>query len=402
MNLFAQQGSMEGDKITNGLSRGLIDGVILSPRDVSLSSMKEKIATYLSINNQTKILFDPQLYAAFSPAGEGNKLGYLMEDYSEYFKPYRRNQLIKESSVEELLVRALDFQNNMPNLEALIAPNILIPRSLDSIETVISTNFIRLARKSAQNIKNKKPLYVTLSISREALFKERDVVEFVNELTALDDPPDGFYLLISSRNQDARSEIFNADIISVWMYLNYALSLNGFSVINGYSDLLAPVLSAAGGAGVATGWWSNLRSFSIERFEPTSAKGRLPIQRYLSCVLLNRITFYELDLLRDRFPEVLNGLPTDEEFPVGGDPDRSKEVLQSWEAINKLINSVEAETSGTQIALEKCKTAIETAMSIYDRIIPQYPLDQKSNNDHLQALLEGIQSFKKLAEIDFS
>ena len=83
-------------------------------------------------------------------------------------------------------------------------------------------------------------MYVTLAINREALFKEQEIIEYVNELTALDEPPDGFYILIAARSQEARSEIYNADIISIWMYLNYALSINGFKVINGYSDLMAP------------------------------------------------------------------------------------------------------------------------------------------------------------------
>jgi hypothetical protein len=401
MKLYAQQGSMEGDKIKDGLTNKLIDGVILSPRDVSLETMKSKIDEYLSIDKSAELYFDPQLYAAFSPSGEGHKLGYLLDDYSEYFRPYRRTHLMKESSVEDLLARAIKFQSSIDGLTAVISPNIIIPRSLDSVETVISMNFVRLARKISNQEKNKKPLFVTLAISREALFKEQEIVEFVNELTAMEDPPDGFYILIAARNQEARSEIFNADIVSIWMYLTYALSLNGFTIINGYSDLMAPFLCAAQGAGAATGWWSNLRNFSIERFEPASGKGRLPIQRYLSCSLLNRITFAELDQLRV-LPNILNGLPTDNIYPVGGEPARNKEILQSWEALKKLIEVVDGKNSGTLTALEKCRSLVEKAIGIYDRITVRYDLDQKSNADHLPAIQEGIRLFGKLAEIDLA
>jgi hypothetical protein len=262
-------------------------------------------------------------------------------------------------------------------------------------------NFIRLARSISKRLGVEKPLYVTLAISREALFKEPEIIEFVNELTALEEPPDGFYLLIGARSQEARSEIFNADVISIWMYLNYALSLNGFKVINGYSDLMAPFLSAAQGYGAATGWWSNLRSFSIERFEPAAGKGRLPIPRYLSCALLNRITFPELNLLRT-MPEILNGLPTDSDYPAGGEPLRNKEVIQSWESLKKLINDVDAENVGAAAAVERCKKVVEKAVILYERINARYQLDQKSNDDHLPALQEGIDLFKKLAELDFS
>jgi hypothetical protein len=401
MKLYAQQGSMEGDRIASGIRNKLIDGVILSPRDISRDTMKSKINEYKSIDSMSELYFDPQLYAAFSPSGERHKLGYLLEDYSEYFKPYRRTQLTKESSVEELLRCSIGFQNRIVTLSAVIAPNIIIPRSLDSIETVISMNFIRLARRIATRLQIKKPLFVTLAINREALFKVQDIIEIVNDLTALDEPPDGFYILIATRSQEARSEIFNADVISIWMYLNYALSLNGFKVINGYSDLMAPFLSAAQGVGAATGWWSNLRNFSIDKFEPAVGGGRLPIQRYLSCSLLNRITFSELDQLRI-MPEILNGLSTDNDYPVGGEPARNKEILQSWESLKKLISAVDAENIGTVLALKRCIGMVEKAIGLYERITVRYDLDQKSNADHLPAIQEGIELFKKneLAELD--
>ena len=61
----------------------------------------------------------------------------------------------------------------------------------------------------------------------------------------------------------------------------------------------------------ATGWWSNLRTFTVERFSPATGGGRTPTERYLSCALLNRITYYELDILRRRVRSVLNKLGTD-------------------------------------------------------------------------------------------
>jgi hypothetical protein len=87
--------------------------------------------------------------------------------------------------------------------------------------------------------------------------------------------------------------------------------VNSFLVINGFSDLLTPFLGAAGAEAGATGWWSNLRTFSLERFSPAAGGGRTPTERYLSCALLNRITYYELDILRRRVRSVLNMLGTD-------------------------------------------------------------------------------------------
>ena len=108
--------------------------------------------------------------------------------------------------------------------------------------------------------------------------------------------------------------------------------------MNGYSDMFSPLLGATGADAGCTGWFSNLRTFSLGRFGPSSGGGRLPILRYSSKKLINRITFSELDSLRTRFPQVLNGLKTDELFDheVGSEPQRNQEVLQSWEAIRAL------------------------------------------------------------------
>jgi hypothetical protein len=103
----------------------------------------------------------------------------------------------------------------------------------------------------------------------------------------------------------ARAELFNAEVIAGWMFLNHVLSVYGFLVINGFSDLLTPFLEAAGAEAGATGWWSNLRTFSLERFSPATGDGRTPTER---CALLNRITYYELDILRRRVRSVLNRL----------------------------------------------------------------------------------------------
>jgi hypothetical protein len=70
----------------------------------------------------------------------------------------------------------------------------------------------------------------------------------------------------------------------------------------------------------------------MDRFAPETTGGRLPVQRYLSTKLLNRITFYELDAISIFQPNILNNLELDEEYMSEknkGEPDRSKEVLQT-------------------------------------------------------------------------
>lgn len=404
MKLFAQHGASEGEKINEGFSRNLLDGVIYSPRDVSFSSLKGKLDTLAADYENSERLIDPQYYAIFLNGNENAKLGHLLDPEFAYFQGRRRTQLERERQIQQDLDAVLKFQAGL-NVTGFIAPNIIIPNSLNSIESVISKNFIRLANEQYQALEDQRPLYTTLAISRNALGDKQELIEFLNEITLLENPPKGFYILISARNTEARSDIFNTDVIAAWMLINHVLTINGFDVINGYSDMLTPFLGAAGAKAGALGWWSNLRAFSLDRFSPSAGGGRLPILRYASMALLNRITFYELDGLRELVPSIMNNLPNDALYDNNNDngsqPQRNMEVIQSWEAV-KALNS--ALVTGDQTnSLQKCIDAIQQANLTYERI-QEFPirLDQKSNKEHLQPLWDGMRQFRRLAELDES
>lgn len=157
--------------------------------------------------------------------------------------------------MESELKKVLEYQTALP-LSGIIAPNILISRSFDSVEAAIAKNFVRLARKAYTPLKDKRPLYATLAISREALTDKAEVQGFLTDITLLDERPDGFYLLVACRSSEARAEILQADVIAAWMLLNHSLKVNGYEVINGYSDLISPFLGAVGGDVGCTGWFN--------------------------------------------------------------------------------------------------------------------------------------------------
>ncbi|MBN1576450.1 MAG: hypothetical protein JW913_07860 [Chitinispirillaceae bacterium] len=402
MKLYSQNGFGEVTKVIEGLQNDFIDGVIISPKDISSSKLTNKIEQYREVKKDAELLFDPQFYASIGMEADGYRLGHLLEDYNDYFTLRRRSALERESAVEGALEAALKYQMGMPFLDAIIAPNILISKSIDSAEALIAKNFIRLAPEIYKKLGGKKPLFLTLAVSREALDKD-DFLEFTNEITALDRPPAGFYILLGARNTEDRSEIFNSKILAYWMYLNYSLSaVNGFKVVNGFSDLASPILAAAGATAGATGWWSNLRTFSLSRFEPAMTGGHLPTPRYLSAKLLNRITFSEFDQIRKIVPSVANRLPSDEEYPEGergSEPYRHKEVLQTWNALKSICMDLNA--SVPKEALEKLMKAIREAQECYDKIQRiGIQLEPKSGSEHLEAIGESIQRFKSLAELD--
>jgi hypothetical protein len=400
MKLFAQVGHGLGDKVAIGLKEKLIDGAIFSPKDLKRETMVSRISEIRRDFPDAEIMVDPQFYVCLFANSPAINFGNIT-DWS-YFRTFRKGELERSQTVDRVLE---EYFKEIADLEvtSVLAPNIYISQSFDSREAVIAKNFVRQAREVYNKTGNKRPLLASLIICREALQDRKEFEDFINDITILDPRPDGFYLIIASRSAEALSDIYHTDVVANWMMFNLSLSINGFEVINGYSDLLTPFLGAAGGVAGATGWWSNLRVFSIDRFFP-SVGGRLPIVRYLSKLLLNRITFSEKEALIPFVPRVLNQLPHDQDYDRehspehSPEPERSREVLQSWEA----LKSLNEELSDNDVAtgLEKCLQAISRAGQAYSEIATfGIVLDQKSRDEHVLPLLDGLRQFRERAEL---
>jgi hypothetical protein len=392
MKLFAQIGHGLGDKVTMGLEEKLIDGAIFSPKDLKRDTMVSRISEVHHNYPDAEILVDPQFYVCLFANSPAINVGSIT-DWS-CFRTFRKGELERSQTVDRVLD---EYFREVADLEvtSVLAPNIYISQSFDSREAVIAKNFVRQAREIYDKTSNKRPLFASLIICREALQDRKEFEDFINDITMLETRPDGFYLIIASRSSEALSDIYHTDVVANWMMFNLSLSINGFQVINGYSDVLTPFLGAAGGVAGATGWWSNLRLFSIDRFFP-SVGGRLPIIRYLTKLLLSRITISEKEALSPFVSGVLNQLPHDEEYDP--EPERSREVLQSWEA----LKSLNEELSDSDVArgLEKCFQAISRAEQAYSEIASfGIVLDQKSRDEHILPLLDGLRQFRERAEL---
>ena len=395
MKIYAQQGFGEGDKISLGFKNDFIDGVIYSPRHTRKDTLVAKLDEYTREYPEKERLFDPQFYATLYAGEEDWRMGYLEDDYVDYFKSQQKSVLERENKTIECIEKTLRFQQTL-KVTGIIAPNIIIPRSFDSREAVISKNFIRNAAEVYAKLKDKRPLFATLAVSYQALSDRAAFEEFLNEITALDTPPDGFYVLISTSAPDANQEFFNATTIAGWMMLNYSLGLNGFKVINGYSDVLAPLLLSVGGYGGATGWFANLRNFSLASFQPPDG-GRRPLVKYLSNSLLSRITVPELDQLRELVPQVLNKLGTDSYYSAdnASTPQNvSHEVLQTWETIKAFTSRSASKNMPDR--LRDCRAAIRNARNIY-AAINKTPIQIQAGMEHIEEMDEAIDLFVKRA-----
>jgi len=399
MKLFAQHGYGPGDKIINGFKDNIIDGVIFSARYEKMEKILCDVRDITSVFSNAEILLDPEFYACFYAHQPDAKLGGLNE--WPYFSTQRRSQLESSEKVEKILADTFDTLVDLP-LTSIIAPNIFIPRSFNSIEAVIAKNFIRKTQQLFEETGDKRNVFATLAIDRDTLIDQTEFEAFLNDITALDNPPDGFYIIVGGgitdyRTEISRSELIHADVIAGWMMLNYTLSINGFKVINGFSDILTPFLGCAGGYAGATGWWSNLRMFSMSRYINTVSGGRLPTIRYLSNALLNRITHDERRAFVKLIPEINNGLPRDSDYE-GGEPDRKVEVLQSWEAISHLNN--ENIVSEMDESLQLLEDVVNRAEITHTNLAGYgLPVNREANREYMEALMESIRVFRRNAEI---
>ncbi len=394
--LFAQHGYSLGNKISDALTLKVINGVIFGPRDILPEQITSRIVEYRKISNSVECMIDPQYYAYSlankSDARLGNLIGY------PYFSAKRRSDLEREGFVKQEIKTCLDFQKEF-DLNFLVAPNILISRSFNSIEGVIAKHFFR----QVGELKNDydKPVYASLVISRDALLEKEELDIFLEEVTSCDAYPDGVYLLVAAQSSEARLDIYNADVIAGCLLINHAFKVSSIDVINGYSDILTPLLGCVGAKAGATGWWSNLRTFSLDRFQPNDGGGRQPNQRYLSAQLLNRLNYVEFHRLRGGFPGIVNGLPSDQYYPLqnGSEPERVKEVLQSWDALNRLCNQINSHDAGVNLGAFMGR--VKKAKELYEKIEAEtlMPLEEKSKGFHLDALEQAVTVFCQKAEI---
>jgi len=397
MNLLAQHGHQPSDKIIRGLQENVIDGVIFGPRYVKPEKMNEEITRLLSVKKSAALLIDPEYYATRYIGTPNNQLGYL-EEWS-YFVAHRRRDLVRTDIVDSILHTSQSTFRDF-NVTGYIAPNIYISQSFDSVEAGIALNFIDRTKEIFED--GTKPVYATLAVDRRALLSPGDFRYFLNDISGLDNPPDGFYILIGGGLLDERSDITHTEIVDPtviggWMLINHILSLNGFRVINGYSDILTSFLGAAGGDSGATGWWSNLRVFTMGKYIKAEGGGRQPNTRYLSKRLLNRIKLDERIAYLRLLPEVNNGLSHDQEYDAG-DPGRTIEAVQTWEAIKSLNDEIL--TSNLDTNMTHLHQKVNSAIEAYAGL-SRYGVVEgiETINQYLEALRDGIEEFKRLAEL---
>jgi hypothetical protein len=283
MKLYAQQGygtGPSGAKIVAGLKSRFIHGAVISPKDYGIGRTVELLEIMATQFPSADRLFDPQFYATQVADTPDGRMGNLLSGDYPYFKPRRRSQLESEAALRDDLESCLSLQAGLW-LTAVIAPNIVIRQRFNSIEALIAKNVIRNAKSVWKSMGDTRAIYATLAMDAEALQDRRELEEFASDLTVIEPAPDGFYVLVNNPSSEISPELIDPRTLAGWMFLNHTLKLNGFEVINGFTDILTPFLCASGGDAGATGWFNTQKVFSMDRFAPPA--GGVP-----SCAIFPR------------------------------------------------------------------------------------------------------------------
>lgn len=401
MNLYAQHGAQAGEKINAGLQVGVVSGVIYGAKDIAPDRLRDELVQLAAEHPTAARLLDSHYAACVIASEPGSRLGYLVGDRGHgYFRPRLRRDLERLPNVEEDLRSCLTYQASLP-VTGLIAPNIVIRRSLDSAEAVIAKSFIRQTAQIAREVDPNRPVFATLAISQGALGDRAELSAFLQEITELEDPPLGFYLLLEKPDSMPPPSLIEAGALARWMLVSHTLKVSGFQIVHGYCDMVAPYLAAAGADVGACGWFSTLKNYSLGKFAPARGFAVRPVARYASVGLLKSIRHTELHALRGLVPGVLNELPSDDLYPEddGSTPDATGEAVQNWDAIKAMIANSKHETVGA--SLTACHEMLDGAEMLYAQISLTAPLrlDERSNADHISAIRAELQEFARLAEL---
>ena len=216
-------------------------------------------------------------------------------------------------------------------------------------------------------------------------------------------PSAGFYLVV--HRDDSRYQArFDPNALENLLYLVYVLAeINSYEVICGYSDFVGTLLCAVGAKAIGTGWFSNLRQFTMDRFLPSTPK-RQARPRYSSQLLMNSMLLDEMDIIhrQGQLNSIMSGTTYDAVFNTVSNPSNApwamdESTLHHWLVLQRLITSVSGGT--VQNNLNICMGMISNAQTIYNNLSRMMSFNVYSGDHHLQQWETAISNFRNRVNI---
>lgn len=400
MGVLAQCGFGRATKLEKGLEQGTICGAIMSPKDERPERLEGFLNSSFGKEQASAImLFDPQFYVS---SLRSPNTGQLPE--YPYFGSYSNlgRADFSGTRIQEYVRGTIDYQADVLGtaLSYLVSPTV----AFEDFRDLWSQISLNLASESAEYCEKSecvRPLLISLVISETAFSAMDAVEEFLDALTEINTT--GFYILVKRESQGIQYAM-DEDRFARLMYFLYVLSeINGYEVVAGYSDLLSFLLHVAGVKYSASGWYQNLRQFSLSRFMPSSPRRR-PNKRYTSsklvaCPLLN--PDLENVFLAGEIEAVLSGSSYDDwmrKGPAQNEPNWTDEVacLAHWHALSQTGDAI-ARRSNIAERISEAESMLRRALAVHTYLHSKGIIFEAGTGvDHIHSWTASLKTFKRL------
>lgn len=394
-----QHGPAKGTKIEKAIVDGYCDGVVFSPREETIDSIR----TYCSNSflNKDNTFYDPQFY-------------YVRYDSSNY-KNLDKNPTypseIKRRDWRTRDSKLIDYFNNHA-LDSFSISNQLITPGLciDSLDWKLD-HTLEIYNYCLENYKQFKSYYLTLAICETMFHSKNDIDELLEDINDEIEKKFGIYFFVVHENIESSNSIKNyeymdEETISNILYFLYKLKALGFKVLSAYNFINSILFSMVGVDYVSGGWFNTLRKFSKDRFETIDTFG-IRKKRYTSIPLLSYFTG-DLAYLISRKIDIsfmASGTPYDSKFISDFDSLSFVDYEQEfWMALSNTIKNIDsyAEVIGK---IGYVKEMIIKSIQHYDNMMNAFSNEQeicsklRSSSAHLNKWLLAIDLFEKKALI---
>lgn len=387
MPVLAQHGYGKGEKIHDAISAGHVQGAVLSPRYESPAQIEALVRSLreASVDREPVIVIDPQMYVSVVQGANDGKL----REYPYYTPGLTRSDYARPTRLAAIVRDALEFQQSA-EVSALVSPTVPFYTFQDQwcmVSLSMANEAVSIRPPGLQ-------LWVSIVLDEACLSDSDGLAQFLDDIALLE--CDGFYVILN-RHQPGHVGYLQAAPLANFMYMANALhEFADRDVTVAYSDLLGLALVAAGATHLATGWFANLKQFSMDRFEPSGPR-RQPKKRYTSLPLLSSISLDpELQAIYDlgELDAVLSLTRYDAELrhgPAGAPWTADSACLHNWECLSRAC----AQLSDRPVSerLVQLETWAQDASALYGRL-RQVPFEANSSPRHLGEWLDAVQQLR--------
>jgi hypothetical protein len=247
MKLYLQFGHGMMAHCAQLLGDNIAEGVVLSPRDLTLKQLIE--VAFKTTSEQKTVLFDPQCYIR-----DADHARLIEHPYWKVFKKTATNNILTGQGAAEI-IGPLHAYNLVLQTEAVLLPGLMAD--------AVTQDWLKLHRNFASEgarIIKDRPVFSTIALSTDANADETQIEAVVEEAARWD--VSGFYVVA----QAAKYLVEDINWLANLMILTAGLKLSGKKVIVGYSNHQSLCLAAANVDAIASGTWLNVRAFDPNKF----------------------------------------------------------------------------------------------------------------------------------------